>query len=67
MVFILKKYKDLMACSDVVCGSENDFHHSCKSIAMAQIQDQPATGKTKRKIHPALNIDMTPWWTLDFS
>ena len=45
-------------------GNGNDFHHSSKSIAMAQIQDQP--GKTKRRIHASLNIDMTPMVELGF-
>jgi hypothetical protein len=33
---------------------------------MAQIQDQRATGKTKRKLHSQLSIDMTPMVDRDF-
>jgi biopolymer transport protein ExbD len=33
---------------------------------MAQIQPQPTEGKTKRKVHPALSIDMTPMVDLGF-
>ena len=33
---------------------------------MAQMQDQPANGKTKRKLHSQLSIDMTPMVDLGF-
>jgi biopolymer transport protein ExbD len=33
---------------------------------MAQIQESSVAGKTKRKIHPSLNIDMTPLVDLGF-
>jgi biopolymer transport protein ExbD len=33
---------------------------------MAQIQPQPIEGNTKRKLHPSLNIDMTPMVDLGF-
>src|SRR5215213_9293197 len=33
---------------------------------MAQIQPEPITGKTKRKVHAAITIDMTPMVDLGF-
>lgn len=36
------------------------------NFVMAQIQESPVAGKTKRKVHAALHIDMTPLVDLGF-
>jgi biopolymer transport protein ExbD len=50
-----------------IYGKEKVFHPIAKSIAMAQIQTEPAEAtKTKRKVHSFPKIDMTPMVDLGF-
>jgi hypothetical protein len=49
IIFILKNYKELMACGVEVYGIENDFHHTIKLLLWHKSRNHLLQAKPKEK------------------